>query len=232
MIRPIRIRRKRVLIDIDTQKDLFLADGAACIRNHRRILMNLRRVTAWARAKGVRIVSTQLSRPGKGEDFFCISGTDGQQKINYTNRNRRICFEADGRTDLSRDMFLQNDQVILKKTTENPFDQPRAERLLSELKADEFIVIGAVTEGAVIKTVLGLLQRGKRVSVVVDCLGTHDRQKADMALRKMKAKGANLTDTKSVAGASHLKGVGLCHCKLCQTSSSLEKQQRKTSLIA
>ncbi len=230
MIRPIKIRRRRVLIDVDTQNDLFLATGSACVRNHRRILMNLRRINAWARIKNIRVISTVLEKPGKNDDFFCIAGTDGQKKIHYTIRNRRICFEADGYTDISRDMFLYNSQVILKKRTQSPFEEPRIERLLTEIRADEFVVVGAVAEGAVESTVLGMLQRGKKVVVVADCIGAHDRQKADLALRKMKAKGAIISDTKAIAGTSHLKSNGLCNCKLCLTGAKLQKQQ--TSAIA
>ncbi len=192
--------------------------------------MNLRRINAWARTKDIRMVSTMLERPGKNGDFFCIAGTDGQKKINYTIRNRRICFEADGYTDISRDMFLYNNQVVLKKRTDNPFEEPRIERLLTEIRADEFVVVGAVAEGAVVATVLGLLQRGKKVVIVADCIGAHDRQKADLALRKMKAKGAVISDTKSIAGVSHLRSTGLCDCKLCRTGARLEKQ--RTSAIA
>ncbi|MCK5174881.1 MAG: hypothetical protein KAR47_15915, partial [Planctomycetes bacterium] len=59
MIRPaITLRRKRMIVDVDTQRDFFLASGAKCIRNHRRVLVNIRRVMAWSRLKNVRMVST------------------------------------------------------------------------------------------------------------------------------------------------------------------------------
>jgi nicotinamidase-related amidase len=230
MIRPIAIRRRRVLVDVDTQRDFFLPDGSACVRNHRRVLMNIRRAVAWARVKNFRIVSTELCKPGKNGDKFCITGTDGQHKISYTLRNRRIVLEANGCTDLQRDIFTHYDQIILNKRCEDPFDEPRAERLLSELKTDEFIVIGAVAEGAVASTVLGLLQRGKRVTVLVDAVGTHDRRKADVAFRKMKAKGAALIETRAYAGLTRLRSVGVCDCKLCRID---EKQPHlKTSVGA
>jgi nicotinamidase-related amidase len=216
MIRPIAIRRKRVLIDIDTQRDYFLANGSACVRNHRRVLMNIRRTLAWARVKNLKVVSTELCRPGKNGDNFCIIGTDGQRKISYSLRNRRAELAADGCTDLQRDIFAHYNQVILNKRCEDPFVEPRAERLMSELKADEFIVIGALAEGAVESTVLGLLQRGKKVTVFIDAVGTHDRRRADVAFRKMKAKGASLVETHDYTGSTHLKSVGICNCKLCR----------------
>jgi nicotinamidase-related amidase len=216
MIRPIAIRRKRVLIDIDTQEDFLLARGSVCIRNHRRVLMNIRRTLAWARVKNLKVISTKLCRPGKNGDGFCIIGTDGQRKIPYSLRSRRTELAADGCTDLQRDLFAHYDQVILNKRCEDPFDEPRAERLLSELKADEFIVIGAVAEDAVAATVLGLLQRGKRVTIFIDAVGTHNRRRADVAFRKMKAKGATLVETRDYTGSTHLRSVGICDCKLCK----------------
>ncbi len=216
MIRPIAIRRKRVLIDIDTQRDFFLAEGSACIRNHRRVLMNIRRTLAWARIKNFKVVSTSLCKPGRNGDRICILGSTGCKKISYSLRNRRLELFADGCTDLQRDIFSHYDQVILDKRCEDPFAEPRAERLLTELKADEFIVIGAVAEEAVASTVLGLLQRGKKVTVFIDAVGTHDRRRADVAFRKMKAKGASLVETRQYTGATHLKGVGICDCKLCK----------------
>ena len=223
MIRPIKLRRKRVLVDVDTQKDFLIACGASCIKNHRRILMNIRRAYAWARTRHIRVISTALCKPGKNGDKFCIAGTDGQKKVSYTLRNKRFIFEADNSTDLSRDLFTRFDQIILNKRCENPFDEPRVERLLTELKADEFVVIGALGEGAVASTVLGLLQRGKRVVVLTDAVGVLDRHAADIAFRKMKAKGAILSETKNIAGATHLHTAGVCDCKLCKASEKEEK---------
>ena len=229
MIRLIKLRRKRVLVDVDTQKDFLIACGASCIKNHRRVLMNIRRVYAWARTRHIRVISTALCKPGKNGDNFCIAGTDGQKKVSYTLRNKRIAFASDNSTDLSRDLFIRFDQIILDKRCENPFDEPRAERLLTELKADEFVVIGALGEGAVSSTVLGLLQRGKRVVVLTDAIGVIDRHAADVAFRKMKAKGAILSETKNIAGSSHLHTTGVCDCKLCKTSGKEERVKAHVS---
>ncbi len=65
-------------------------------------------------------------------------------------------------------------------------------------------------------TALGLLQRGKKVSVVVDAVGSHNKREAKLALRKMEAKGAKLIETRRIAGTSHLKHVGICDCERCQ----------------
>ena len=219
ILQLVKSSRKQILIDIDTQKDFLLAGGKACIRNHRRVLAHIRRMMAWARSKNVPIISTAEVYPSNnGDDTagYCIDGTDGQKKIHYTLVNNRICFAADGNTDLPRDMLRRHRQVILHKRCVDPFDEPRIDRLLSELRASEFILVGASLEGAVKMTALGLLQRGKKVTIIIDAVGTHNNKDAKLALRKMETKGAKLIETKKFAGTSHLKQVGICHCESCQ----------------
>jgi len=223
MIRQLtKRRRKRILIDIDTQRDLFLADGCACIRNHRRILARIRRIIAWARSNKIPVISTCEVYCGNGNgngEYRCIDGTDGQKKIRYTLLRNRVSFPADGNTDLPTDLLQRYRQIILHKRSTNPFDEPRIERLLSEVWANEFVVIGACAEGAVKAMALGLLHRGKKVTVVVDAVGSHNKKEAHLAIRKMKAKGARLLETKKLAGTSHLRHIGVCGCESCQGRS-------------
>ena len=220
MIRQLLKRRRRhIIVDINTQRDFFLAGGNACIRNRRRVLACIRRMMAWARSRNVPVISTCEVYPNDNGDNavgYCIDGTDGQKKIRYTLLSNRVSFAADGSTDLPADLLRRYRQIILHKRCVDPFDEPRIERLLSEVRADEFILIGTSAEGAVKATVLGLLQRGKRVSVVVDAVGSRDKREAKLALRKMEAKGARLIKTKRLAGTSHLRHVGEAKSEGCQ----------------
>ncbi|MHC4551826.1 MAG: cysteine hydrolase family protein [Planctomycetota bacterium] len=218
MIRPIiTLRKKRVLIDVDTQRDLFVADGKACIRNHRRVLANIRRVMAWARRDRIRVISTaQVHLPDDHEADFCIAGTEGICKIPYTIRDKHVTFESGDSTDLPRELLKDFDQIVLCKRTDDPFDEPRAERVLTELKVSELIVIGGPIETAVLHTVLGLLLRNQPVTVITDALGSHEKGAAEIALRKMQAKGARLVDTRSLLGSSRLRQVHACNCERCR----------------
>ena len=220
MIRQLmKSRRRHILIDVDTQKDFLLAEGHACIRNHRRVLAHIRRMMAWARYRKVPIISTCEVYPnnnGYSTAGYCVDGTDGQRKVRYTLLNNRTGYTADGSTDLPRDILRRYRQVILHKRCIDPFDEPRIDRLLSEVKANEFVLVGASAEGAVMATALGLLQRGKNVTVVVDAVGSHNKAQAKLALRKMEAKGAKLIETKRLAGTSHLRLVGVCDCERCR----------------
>ena len=215
----VKNRRKAILVDINTQRDFLLASGKACIRNHRRVLSHIRRVMAWARSKDIPVISTCEVHPNNNSDSvvdYCLDGTDGQKKVPYTLLSNRVSFPADGNTDLPRDMLRQYRQIILHQRCVDPFEEPRIDRLLSDARASEFVLIGASTEGAVKAAALGLLQRSKKVTVVVDAVGSHNNREAKMALRKMQAKGARVIDTRTLAGTSHLRLVGACGCGSCQ----------------
>jgi nicotinamidase-related amidase len=104
ILQLVRASRRRVLIDINTQKDFLLAGGKACIRNHRRVLAHIRRAMAWARVANIPIISIAEIYPdnnGNGAIKYCIDGTDGQQKIRYTLVGNRISFPAEVQADYS-----------------------------------------------------------------------------------------------------------------------------------
>jgi nicotinamidase-related amidase len=229
MFRQLRkVQRRRILIDIDTQRDFLLGGGRASIKNHKRVLANVRRMMAWARHGGVRIISTcEVHRNNNGYSTFdyCLDGTAGQKKIRYTILSERASFAADNHVNLPFDLLLAHRQLIFHKRCADPFDEPHIDRVLSELKADEFILIGAAAEGAVRATALGLLRRGKKVSIVVDAVGLYRKRDAKLAFQTMEAMGARLMQTKDLAGVSHLKGTRICDCASCRLrkrSRSLE----------
>jgi nicotinamidase-related amidase len=211
MIRQlIKTRRRQIIIDVNTQKDFFLDDGKTRVGNRRRILIHIRRLMAFARVKHIPVISISEVHPqNNGSEDYCIDGTEGQKKLNYTLLNNRASFAADNNTDLPVDLLRKYHQIILHKRCVDPFDEPRIDRLLSEIRANEFILIGAAAEGAVEATALGLLQRGKRVTVVVDAIGAKDKQKAKHSFRKIAAKGARLIETRRIAGLSRLKSAGI-----------------------
>lgn len=201
-------RRWHLLIDIDTQKDFLFVSGRACVRNQQEVLANICRVMAWARRNNVPVISTAEVYPnnnGCSEIGYCLDGTDGQKKVPCTLMSDRVSFPADNKNALPADILLAYRQIILHKRCIDPFDEPRIERLLSEVDVGEFILIGTGTEDAVRATALGLLHRGKKVRIIVDALGTHNKKKARLALRAMKTKGAVLVETRDIAGVYQLR---------------------------
>jgi len=194
-------RRCHLLIDIDTQKDFLSPSGSACVRNQADVLAKIRRIMVWVGRENVPVISTVEVFPnnnGCSKINYCLDGTDGQRKVPCTLLRERVSFPADDINALPADILLAYKQVILHKRCVDPFEEPRIERLLSEVQADEFILIGAGTESAVRATAMGLLQRDKKVIVIVDALGSHNIREAKFALRKIRAKGAKLVKMQDV----------------------------------
>ena len=217
-----RKQRKRLLLDIDTQRDFLLAEGKSCVKNHSEVLANIRRIMAWARREKIPIISTAEVHPnhnGASAVTYCLDGTTGQRKISYTLTNHRVSFPADNLNVLPADLWRSYRQIILHKRCPDPFEEPRIERLLSEVQAEEFVLMGAGTEQAVKATALGLLHRGKTVSIVVDALGSYSKREAKLALRKMNSKGAKMVTTEELAGLSCLRRIGACKCKSCRKNN-------------
>jgi nicotinamidase-related amidase len=213
----LRYQPTHILIDIDTQRDLFVASGAASVYNHRRLLANIRRVMAAARHNHIPTISTaQVYMPAYPNPGYCLAGTVGFKKLRYTVRDNCLCYLTSDSTDLPPDLLRRYDQVVFCKRCQDPFEEPRLDRMLTEAKANKFYLIGATVEGAVRATAIGLLNRGKNVTVLTDVVGTRNRYDAGCALREMKAKGARLVRAADVLGCSMLKTVHACTCKRCR----------------
>ena len=206
MIRQVNYsRKKRVVVDVDTQKCFFSHNGKACVHNSKAVLANIRRVIAWTRQKHICVISTK--QVPVCHYNFQRRNTNGLEKVRWTLRNRRTQFDATDCTDLPSDIFERYDQVIFCKRCVDPFEEPRVDRMLTELEAGEFILIGSLAEGAIKATALGLLARRKNVRVLVDAIGTCNAKAEERALRNMRAKGAKLSDTETLMNSSAVRLV-------------------------
>jgi nicotinamidase-related amidase len=207
MIVPIdKLRQVRFVVDVDTQKHFFLNGSKVCVQNHRQVLKNILRVIHWAHLKNVHIISTvQILRRYCN---FLIGGTEGQRKVRHTLWRRYISFDATDCTDLVPEIFEEYKQVVFCKRCFDPFKEPRADRMLSEFPADEFILIGAATEGAIKATALGLLARHKKVTVLIDATGSHSKTVGQTTLRLMQQRGAKLATTETILTSSGFQTLG------------------------
>jgi len=219
MARLLRRRPRRILVDVDTQYDLIFNSDL----DPSMFLCQVRRLMAWARLRRIPVISTALSRRFSHTSADlpvsrpkCAEETPGQKKIRYTILPHHISFGPENCFDLPRQIFSQYQQVIFEKRSEDPFTQPRADRLLSETRCDEFIVFGTGAQDALKATALGLLYRRKTVTLIIDAVLTRPGRGAILALRQIEAKGAKLITTATLAGPSRLSSVR-AHLKPPQT---------------
>ncbi|MBI9017477.1 MAG: isochorismatase family protein [Phycisphaerae bacterium] len=199
-----RRRFRRVLIDIQTQYDLIYGNG----HDHKEILHKIRRIMAWSRVHNVPIISIALAKtPDICEDDICVEGTPGQKKIRYTMLPCHKTFCPESCTDIPENILREYRQIIFNIRENDPFALPRADRLLTNLKADEFVLFGIGLNDVMKYTALGLLKRDKKVSILSDAIDFSENDIEDeMTARKLAAKGADYIETASITGESKLCG--------------------------
>ncbi len=186
-----------VLVDLNTQHD-FLTPSARCrVRNDAELLPAVRRVVAWAKWNHVPVVSSvdchrAEESPHDGFPRHCLDGSSGQRKIPCTLFGSRVRIEGDSTLAVPLDLFKEHQQVIFRKRTHDLFGNPKADRFITQLQADEFVLFGVGLEFSVEALALGLIARNRKVTVVADCCGYWSPSEADLALRRMHAKGVDL----------------------------------------
>jgi len=187
----------RLLVDVCTQRD-FLERGAILqVANLDTLIPSLRRLFEWADAAWTPIVSAVESHrptePVSGYHMHCVDGTPGQKKLAFTLLDPWILVETDNYLSLPPDLTQDYRQIIFRKRTRDVLSNPKADRFLTHLKADEFIVFGVGLERAVKSVALGLLSRHKSVTVVTDACGYWSAADAELAVRQLLAKHIRLT---------------------------------------
>lgn len=186
-----------VVVDINTQRDFCEPAGAFPVANVHDLIPQLRHMIAWTKRNFAPVVSSiESHRPfelsDSGYPIHCVDGSGGQRKLGFTILPLHAWVEADNTLTVPMDLFGCYQQVIFRKRTDDLLGNPKADRLLSQLPVGEYILFGTGLECSVKALALALMARGKRVTVVVDACGYWNRATADLALRKIAAKGARL----------------------------------------
>lgn len=187
-----------VLVDLNTQLDFFDANGACPVLEPDLLYARLRRVVAWVKRNHAPVISSmdahRISESGDSDSSapWCIEGTHGQGKLDFTLLPNRIFIAGDNTIAVPIDLFSRHQQVIFPQRSEDLFANPKADRFITQQNTDEFIVFGAVSEHEVKAIVLGLLARNKSVSVLLDGCGAWSYSESDLSIRQMTAKGANI----------------------------------------
>jgi nicotinamidase-related amidase len=192
-----------VLVDLNTQHDFCTPNGAYPVLNAAQLMPALRSVVAWAKWNGVPVISSLDSRrlweiaPGASHGH-CLDGSRGQRKVGFTVFPRSIRVEVDNTLGVSLDLFHTCQQVIFRERADNLLANPKADRFFTQLPTAEYVLFGNALERSLKSLALGLMARGKRVTVISDACGYWDEAEADFALRQLLAKGAEVTDVESL----------------------------------
>jgi nicotinamidase-related amidase len=187
--------RLPILLDVNTQSDLFDPAGKYPLAAAASLIEPLRRVFEAAKRLHNPVLSTRLHNlieidPPPSETI-CVPGTVGYQKLPFTLFDDREELPLDCGTDFPVDGFLRAQQHIFDLPDANPFDSPRLDRLLSETQTPLWVIVGGPLESVVRMVILGLIQRRQPLVVVRDCCGLRDPLDFDLAMRKLESKNVN-----------------------------------------
>ena len=201
MVRRIRAPKLQcVIVDLNTQVDFLDPHGAYPVANLETLVPTLRRLIAWTKRNYAPVVSSVDShrdhelRDGS-EPLHCLDGSIGQHKIDFTIFPQHERVEFDNTLCVPLDLFQDYQQIIFRKREGDLLTTPKADRFLTQLTTDEFVVFGIDLECSIKMLALGLLSRKKRVTVIEDGCGYWSKAAADLALRQLAAKGAKVITT-------------------------------------
>ncbi len=199
-------RLTRVLVDIDTQWDFLDPGGMLPARNREALVPQLRRLMGVIRLARYPVIScVETHRPSDsvfGLPLYCVLGTTGHTKLPFTLLSPRIVVHADNSFDLPYNVMSRYRQVIFLKQDDDIFGNPKADRLLTELEPQEYVIFGVGLERWIKGVALGLLARHKKVAVIGDACGFWAEADADLSMRQLRAKGIRILTVDELAKAA------------------------------
>jgi nicotinamidase/pyrazinamidase len=196
------VSREHILWEVDTQADFMVPGGKLYVPGAENLLPNIRRLTDAARQDRMFLVSHGCFHTPDDPEFktfppHCVKGTPGADFVPQalTHRIFRVPNELSSGIP---DSLFSYQQILLEKQTLDIFESLHAEALLRRLGKPEFFVFGVVTEYCVSLAAKGLLERGRRVTIVEDAIETLDPTAGTKAMAALVQIGAKVTTTDAV----------------------------------
>ena len=186
--------------EVDVQADFMLPGGKLYVTGAEKIIPNIRRLVTAAPGAGALLVSSGDAHPENDPEFqrfppHCLRGTPGARIIPEGLTGNFLTIPNDASQKLPEDV-LRRAQVVIQKQTLDVFDNPHTSELVERLGSDaEYIVFGVVTEYCVQYAAKGLLERGRKVSIVKDAIETLKPEDGRRALDELQTLGARLITT-------------------------------------
>ena len=206
----------KILWDVDTQVDFMLPEGKLYVPGAEETAPAMRGLVEAARGAGIPHVASaddheltdpEIVAPGDA-DFsntfppHCLRGTRGAEKVDETEQEDPLPLGlVPFPPGLIPGLIDGRREFLLLKKNFNVFTNPNAEPLLEALDPDEVIVFGVATDVCDDAAILGLLQRGRRVTFVEDAARGLDEQRVAACTNVWRRRGVAFTTSDAVAGS-------------------------------
>jgi nicotinamidase/pyrazinamidase len=191
---------KVVFWEVDPQADFMLPGGKLYVPGAEKLLPNIGKLTDAARQGRVFLVSHGCYHTKDDPEFstfppHCVKGTAGADFVPEALTDRVAIVPNEATASLPGDL-LAYQQILLEKQTLDIFESRHADELVQRLGPDpQFVVFGVVTEYCVGLAAKGLLERGRRVSVVQDAIETLAAENGSRTIAELRALGASFITT-------------------------------------
>ncbi len=194
------LSRNLVFWEVDVQADFMLPGGKLYVPGAEKLLPNIRRLTDAARQGRVFLVSHGCYHTPDDPEFttfppHCVKGTPGAMLVPEALTGQVVTVPNEPTAALPDDLS-RFQQILLEKQTLDIFQSAHADELVKRFGPDvEFVVFGVVTEYCVGFAAKGLLERGRRVSVVRDAIETLNSEAGNRTVAELQALGARIITT-------------------------------------
>lgn len=205
---------KVVFWDVDTQYDFMRADGKLYVPDAEAIIPNLKALTAYAHAKGLRILASAddhvsghrelSSQPDFRQTFpeHCMRGTRGQAKIPETRLREPMVIEP-GREDagaLAERVRAHRGDILFHKHWFDVFTNENVETVIAALAPSTVVLYGVALDVCNKFAIEGLVNRHPdiRVFAVDDAMKPIDRDVAQHLLRAWAEEGVRIVQTTDI----------------------------------
>ena len=187
-----------VLWEVDTQEDFMLPGGKLYVPGAEKLLPKIQKLTDVAKRSGAFLISHGCFHPPDDPEFqrfppHCVKGSKGSEFVEAALTDDVV--RIPNNTGLPKELW-QHKQVLLEKQTLDIFESSHAHELVERFPRDaEFLVFGVVTEYCVRLAAKGLLERGRKVSVIKDAIETLNPEEGRKTLAELEGMGAKLITT-------------------------------------
>jgi nicotinamidase/pyrazinamidase len=192
----------RVFVDVDTQFDFMSPSGSLYVPRAIEIIDNLRRLTGYARSRSIPIIASACAHREGDAEFqvfppHCVRGTPGQRRIPETDHGGAPVIGVASDPDAASKFELAG-VVVLEKEVYDFFSNPNADRVIAATPGAGFVVYGVATDYCVKAAVLGLCDRGRRVTVVRDAIRPVDARRGELAIEEFGRRGIRFATTDEI----------------------------------
>lgn len=200
--------RRIVFWEVDAQADFILPGGKLYVPGAEKIIPNIQRLVEAARETRTLLVSSGDAHPPGDPEFgkfppHCLRGTPGAQII-PEGMTKRFYVIPNQASFALPPRILDYEQIVLQKQTLDVFDNPHTAKIVKLLgDGVEYFVFGVVTEYCVRCAAKGLLEGGRKVSIVEDAIETLKPEDGQKTLHELTALGARLLSANRAIELAH-----------------------------